>query len=118
MPKSRSASQPKHTSSSARRILGAPPAEATQELAALYGKGKKVKLTVHSTSYSNLAFVQVSPRDVFIDFLQAPGAPQGDEVVVEATRIYLSLPAAKSLSDVMTQLIDKARKAGQIEKLE
>lgn len=118
MPKARSSSQSKQPNASGRKILGALPVEATRELAALYGKGKKVKLTVQSSSYSNLAFVQVSPRDVFIDFLQAPGTPQGDEVSVEAIRIYLSLPAAKSLAEVMGQLIEKARKAGQVEKLE
>ncbi len=104
--------QPKRT------ILGLTPQQATGELAAIYGSSKKVLMSVKEARYANVAFVQVSPRDVFIDFIQAPGLPDGDEVRVDVTRIYLSPPAAKSLADVLANLVQKLQKEGQFEKLE
>lgn len=103
---------------SKRTILGLTPQEATGELANLYSRSKKLRMSVKESRYANLAFVQVSPRDVFIDFIQAPGLPDGDEIRVDVTRIYLSPPAAKSLADVLSDLVAKLQKAGQFEKLE
>jgi len=99
-------------------ILGLSPQQAAGELAALYGRSKKLRVNIRDSHYANLAFVQVSPRDVFIDFIQAPGLPAGDEILVEVTRIYLSAPAAKSLASVLGGLVENLRKSGQFEKLE
>ncbi len=98
-------------------IFGLTPAQATKELAGLYGATKKLKIVVERVSYANVALVQVSSRDVFIDFLQAPGDPQGGEIVVRVVRIYLPHTAAKSLGEVVGQLLEKTKKAGQIEAL-
>jgi len=99
-------------------ILGLSQQQATGELAALYGRSKKLRVNIRGSYYANLAFVQVSPRDVFIDFIQAPGLPAGDEILVDVTRIYLSAPAAKSLATVLANLVENLRKSGQFEKLE
>lgn len=106
----------RRTSGPTRRILGSTPREATDELLALYGRTKKLRLSVDTISYANLAFVQVSPRDVLIDFIQAPGHPHGGEVIVSVVRIYLPPPAARSLAEVLGRTIEKVEKAGQFEK--
>lgn len=98
-------------------IFGLTPAQATKELERLYGGTKKLKLVVEHVSYANLAFIQVSSRDVFIDFTQAPGDPQGSEIFVRMIRIYLPHTAAKSLGEVIGRILEKAKKAGQIETL-
>jgi hypothetical protein len=101
-----------------RKLFGIPAGQATNEIQKLYGRARKVKVIVQHTSYSNLAYVQVSPRDVFVDFLEAPGAPEGEDFVVRVVRVYMSHVAARSLSEVLSGLIERVRKTGKIEKLE
>jgi hypothetical protein len=83
----------------------------------LYGRSKKLRLEVKQVTYANLAYVQVSPRDVFIDFIQAPGLPRGEDVLVEIVRVFLTPPAAKSLAETLGRVVEQVRKSGKFERL-
>jgi hypothetical protein len=69
------------------------------------------------TRYSNLAYVQVSPRDVCIDFLEMPGVKKDGRMMVNGTRVFMSHVAAKRLGEVLQQVLKKASKEGGLEKL-
>ena len=69
------------------------------------------------TRYSNLAYVQVSPRDVYIDFLEMPGVKKDGRMMVNGTRVYMSHVAARRLGEVLQRLLTKASKDGGLEKL-
>lgn len=67
--------------------------------------------------YSNLAYVQVSPRDVYIDFLEMPGVKRDGRVAVNGTRVYMSHVAAQRLGEVLQQTLRKVVRDGGIEEL-
>ena len=69
------------------------------------------------TRYSNLAYVQVSPRDVCIDFLEMPGVKKDGRMVVNGTRVYMSHVVAKRLGEVLQEVLKKASRDGGLEKL-
>jgi hypothetical protein len=69
------------------------------------------------TRYSNLAYVQVSPRDVCIDFLEMPGVKKDGRMIVNGTRVYMSHVAAKRLGEVLQEVLKKASRDGGLEKL-
>ena len=60
--------------------------------------------------YSNLAYIQVSPRDVCIDFLEMPGIRKNGKTVVGGARIHMSHEAARKLAEVLGDALEKARK--------
>jgi len=60
--------------------------------------------------YSNLAYIQVSPRDVCIDFLEMPGIRRGGKMVVGGARIYMSHDSAKRLAETLGDVLEKAGK--------
>ena len=66
--------------------------------------------------YSNLAYVQITPRDVTIDFLEMPGVKKEDKVLINGTRIYLSFTAAKRLSEALGKTLEEVHKQGAMEK--
>jgi len=68
------------------------------------------------SSYSNLAYVQVTHRDVFIDFLEMPGIRRDDRMRVNGTRIYMSHAAAQKLAEALSGILDKVYKEEGMEK--
>jgi hypothetical protein len=78
---------------------------------------KEMSPDITITRYSNLAYVQVSPRDVYIDFLEMPGVRKDGKVAVDGTRIYMSHVAAQRLGDVLQGILKKVVREGGIEKL-
>jgi hypothetical protein len=73
---------------------------------------------ITTSRYSNLAYVQVSPRDVYIDFLEMPGAKRDGRVMVNGTRIYMSHISAQKLGRVLTSVMDEVIANKGIEELE
>ncbi|OGS56048.1 MAG: hypothetical protein A3K60_02800 [Euryarchaeota archaeon RBG_19FT_COMBO_56_21] len=69
------------------------------------------------TRYSNLAYVQASPRDVCVDFLEMPGVKKDGKMVVNGTRVYMSHVAAQKLGEVLQSVLKKAIQNGGIERL-
>ncbi len=65
--------------------------------------------------YSNLAYVQVTPRDVYIDFLEMPGVKRDGKMAVNGTRVYMSFVAAKRLSEVLAGVLDQVHERGAME---
>lgn len=76
---------------------------------------ENLSINVTSTWYSNLAYIQVTQRDVMIDFLQMPGAKRNEENVIEATRIYMTHAAAQKMVLSLKALLEKVYKDGEME---
>jgi len=72
-------------------------------------------LDINQSSYSNMAYVQVSHRDVSIDFLEMPGIRRDNKNHVKGTRIYMSHAAAQKLSEALAGLLEKVHSDGGIE---
>jgi hypothetical protein len=90
--------------------------ELTINLSELYKydvKDMNVDITV--VKYSNLAWVQVTPRDVEIDFLEMPGVKKDGKMMINGTRIYMSHFAAQKLSEVLTEILKQVHNRGDIE---
>jgi len=72
---------------------------------------------VHST-YSNLAYIQVSHRDVSIDFYQMPGIRNGNKQEVPGTRIFMSHVAAQKMALSLLNILNNIHNHGDMEKFE
>jgi len=70
---------------------------------------------IRATAYSNLAFIQVTHRDVFIDFFEMPGTKKDGKMVMPGTRVFMSYAAAQRLSEALTGILEKAHKDGGME---
>ena len=78
-------------------------------------KPEDLILDITNSSYSNMAYVQVSHRDVSIDFLEMPGIRKEGKNVVKGTRIYMSHAAAQKLAESLSNLLDKVHSDGEME---
>lgn len=68
------------------------------------------------TQYSNHTFIQVTERDVYLDFLQMPGIKKPDgKMAVPTVRIYLTHASALSLAEVLFGILEKVDKDGRME---
>ena len=70
---------------------------------------------ISAVQYSNLAYMQVTHRDVYIDFLQMPGIKKGDKVFLNGTRIYMSHVAAKKLAEALQGILEQVHSRGEME---
>jgi len=70
---------------------------------------------IRTSAYSNLAFIQVTHRDVFIDFFEMPGTKKDGKMVMPGTRIYLSFAAAQRLSEALADILGRAHEDGGME---
>lgn len=70
---------------------------------------------IRTSAYSNLAFIQVTHRDVFIDFFEMPGTRKEGKMVMPGTRVFMSFAAAQRLSEALTGILEKAHKDGEME---
>lgn len=92
-------------------------AERTIDLGELYSYDPKTTLlNISDTRYSNLAYIQVSQRDVYIDFLEMPGQKRDGNFFVDGTRIFLSHVAAQKLAKALGELLEKVHSEGAMEK--
>jgi len=88
----------------------------TIDLATLYKfDPKDLVADIKTSAYSNLAFIQVTHRDVFIDFFEMPGMKKDGKMVMPGTRVYMSFAAAQRLSEALTGILEKAHKDGGME---
>lgn len=70
---------------------------------------------IKASTYSNLAFIQVTHRDVFIDFFEMPGTKKDGKMVMPGTRVFMSFAAAQRLSEALTGILEKVHKDGTME---
>lgn len=71
---------------------------------------EEFEIEITSTHYSNNSYIQVMADDVFIDFLELPGVKKDGKMVANATRVYLTLPQAKKLADILGKVLEKSLK--------
>lgn len=68
------------------------------------------------STYSNLAYIQVTQRDVYIDFLEMPGIRREDgKMHINGTRVYMSHAAAQKLSEALNGILKKVYTEGGME---
>ena len=65
--------------------------------------------------YSNVAYIQVTQRDVYIDFLELPGIKKDGKMAVNGTRIYMSHVAAARLSEALGNILSQVHAKGGME---
>jgi len=71
---------------------------------------------ISSSAYSNLAYVQATHRDLYIDFLEMPGIKKDDgKMHIEGTRIYMSHSAAQKLSKAISGILKTVHSEGGME---
>ena len=68
---------------------------------------EELQLDITHSSYSNLAYVQVTHRDVCIDFLEMPGARRDGKALINGTRIYMSHAAAQKLAEALSGILER-----------
>ncbi len=68
---------------------------------------EELQLDITHSSYSNLAYVQVTHRDVCIDFLGMPGVRREGRALVNGTRVYMSHAAAQKLAEALSGILEK-----------
>ncbi len=87
------------------------------DLAELYKLDPEdLSVDIISVCYSNLSYIQVAQRDVFIDFLQMPGVKRDGKMAISGTRVYLSHAAAQKLSESLNALLKEVYRSGHMEK--
>ncbi len=70
---------------------------------------------ISAVHYSNLAYIQATHRDVYIDFLQMPGIKKDDKVLLDGTRIYMFYVAAKKLAEALQGILEQVYSRGDME---
>jgi hypothetical protein len=65
--------------------------------------------------YSNVAYIQVTQRDVYIDFLELPGIKKDGKMAVNGTRIYMSHVAAARLAEALGTILSQVHAKGGME---
>ena len=78
---------------------------------------KDLQLNITEVRYSNLAWIQLSPRDVMIDFLEMPGVKKDEKMAVNGIRIYMPHTVAEKLSKVLGNVLKQVQNKGEIEQL-
>jgi len=68
---------------------------------------EELQLDITHSSYSNLAYVQVTHRDVCIDFLEMPGVRREGRALVNGTRVYMSHAAAQKLAEALSGILER-----------
>jgi hypothetical protein len=79
---------------------------------------KDITTDVSVVRYSNLAYIQVMPRDLYIDFLEMPGVKKDGKMVATGTRIYMSHTAGQKLAEVLAGILKQVSLSGGMEKYE
>ncbi|KAF1074800.1 DUF3467 domain-containing protein [Methanogenium sp. MK-MG] len=89
----------------------------TIDISEMYAYKKEDLMTdISSSAYSNLAYVQVTHRDLYIDFLEMPGIKKDDgKMHIKGTRIYMSHSAAQKLSKALSGILKTVHSDGGME---
>lgn len=90
--------------------------EVSVDIADLYRfEASDLVLDISEEHYSNLAYVQVAPREVYIDFFATPGIKKDGKMVLGGTRIYMSHAAAQRLVETLDRVLKDVHRAGKME---
>ncbi len=88
----------------------------TIDFADLYKFDKDdLAINISTVGYSNIAYMQVGHRDVYIDFLEMPGTRKDGKMLIDGIRIFMSHNAAKALAESLNQILDDVYQRGKME---
>jgi hypothetical protein len=77
---------------------------------------KDLYLDLSTKHYANHTFIQVTERDLYLDFLEMPGVKQPDgRMAVSGARIYMTHASALSLAETLFSVLEKVEKEGHME---
>jgi hypothetical protein len=74
-----------------------------------------ILLDISDAFYSNYAIIQISNRDVYIDFLELPGIKKEGRMTVSGKRILLPHAVAQKLAEVIIANLENSYKTGKLE---
>lgn len=77
----------------------------------------EVALNITAEHYSNISYIQTTPRDLSIDFLILPDVPKDGKRTINGIRVHLTYVAAQKLATTLLDLITKNQVSGTIEPL-
>jgi hypothetical protein len=77
----------------------------------------RMKIDIEREHYSNMAYISVSGRDVYVDFLKMPGVIRDGIPVVSGVRVYMPIVAAKRLAEAIENTVGSVEKRSEIEPL-
>ncbi len=78
-------------------------------------ESKDIVPDISIVRYSNFAYIQATPRDVYIDFLEMPGIKKDGKVLANGTRIYMSHVAAQRLAEALSGVLEQVHSRGEME---
>lgn len=91
-------------------------ASITIDLKDLYRFGPEdISIEILEERYSNLAYMQVTHRDVYIDFLSMPGIKKDGKMNVRGIRVFMSHVAAQRLTESLCKLLEEVHHRGDME---
>jgi len=89
-----------------------------QLLTEKYNHGQDdVELNITAEHYSNISYIQTTPRDICIDFLILPDVPRDGKRTINGVRVHMTHVAAQRLAMTLSDLISKNLESGTIEPL-
>jgi len=98
------------------KIGSVPPIDLKNFLTKAYGPANEGQaIDISCVKYSNLAYIQATGRDVYVDFLEMPGVIKDNKQVINGTRIYMSHVAAEKLAEALSKLLNQLNEQGVIE---
>ena len=65
--------------------------------------------------YANFALVQVTPNDVYIDFLPMPGIKREGKMVLRGIRVFMPHSVAQKLGETLGHVLEAVHKDGRME---
>jgi hypothetical protein len=78
-------------------------------------KPEDLSIEILGERYSNLAYIQVTHRDVHIDFLSTPGVKKDGKMVLPGIRVFMSHVAAQKIAEALGQLLEDIHSKGKME---
>jgi hypothetical protein len=75
---------------------------------------KDLVLEIDGEHYSNHAMIQVTDRDVYIDFLSMPGIKKDGKMVLRGTRIFMPHSTAQTLAESLGKTLEIVNKDGRM----
>jgi hypothetical protein len=75
---------------------------------------KDLVVEIDGERYSNHAMIQVTDRDVYIDFLSMPGIKKDGKMVLRGTRIFMPHSSAQTLAESLGKTLEIVNKDGRM----
>jgi len=73
---------------------------------------KDLVVEIDGEHYSNHAMIQVTDKDVYIDFLSMPGIKKDGKMVLRGTRIFMPHSSAQTLAESLGNTLEIVNKDG------